>query len=323
MHLDSRIYVAGHRGLVGSAILRRLQADGFRNVVVRTHADLDLTHADAVRAFFAAERPEYVFLAAAKVGGILANSTQPADFIRENLLIQTNVVHAAYGFGVHKLLFLGSSCIYPKHAPQPMRESHLLSGPLEATNEAYAIAKIAGIKMCAAYNRQYGTNFLCVMPANLYGPGDNYDLANSHVLPALIRKAHEAKVTRAREFVVWGSGTPRREFLYSDELADACVFLLGNHDAEAIGEFVNVGTGTDQTIRELAQCVTDVVGFAGDLVFDRSKPDGTPQKLLDVSHLAALGWRARVTLTEGVRRTYADYLARFDAQPVANALLSA
>jgi GDP-L-fucose synthase len=311
MRPEARIFVAGHRGLAGSAIVRRLARDGYRNLIVRPRLELDLTDSRAVDAFFQLERPEYVFLAAARVGGILANAGRPADFVRDNLLIQTNVVHAAFEAGVKKLLFLGSSCIYPKHCPQPMRESYLLGGALEPTNEAYAIAKIAGIKMCAAYNRQHGTNFLCVMPTNLYGPGDNYDLATAHVLPALIRKAHEAKLAGAPELAVWGSGAPRREFLYSDDLADACVFLMREHDAVEIGETINVGTGVDLTIRELAATVAGVVGFDGALAFDRAKPDGTPQKLLEVSRLAALGWRAQTPLVAGIRLAYDDYLGRY------------
>ena len=310
MNRRERIYVAGHRGLAGSAILRRLGALDYTNLLTRTHAELDLTDGRAVEAFFAAEQPAYVFLAAAKVGGIQANNTYPADFLRVNLQIQTNVIDAAHRHGAKKLMFLGSSCIYPKHAPQPMKEEHLLTGLLEPTNEAYAIAKIAGIKTCSAYNRQYGTNFLAVMPTNLYGPGDNYDLANSHVLPALIRKAHEAKLADAAELVVWGSGTPRRELMHADDLADACVFLMERHDAKDLGEFVNVGSGTETTIRELAELVREVVGFGGRLAFDASKPDGTPRKLLDVSRLAALGWRAQVDLRAGIASTYAEYRAR-------------
>lgn len=310
---DRKVYVAGHRGLVGSAILRRLQAGGYRNLIVRTHSELDLTNQQAVRKFFETERPGCVFLAAARVGGIVANNTYPAEFIYQNLMIQSNIIQASYESGVEKLLFLGSSCIYPKHAPQPLKEEHLLTGLLEPTNEPYAIAKIAGIKMCAAYNRQYGTNYLSVMPTNLYGPGDNYHPQNSHVIPALIRKAHEARERGEREMVVWGSGSPRREFLYSDDLADACVFLMERKEAAEVGEFVNIGVGTDQTIGELAQVVAEVVGFKGKLVFDRSKPDGTPQKLLDVTGLNALGWRAGVSLREGLARAYQDYCDRLSA----------
>ena len=312
MSPDSKIYVAGHRGLVGSAIVRRLQAGGYRNIVTRTHAELDLIDQQAVQAFFRTERPEYVFLAAAKVGGIHANNTYPAEFIYQNLMIQSNVIHAAYSAGVKKLLFLGSSCIYPKHAPQPMKEQYLLTGPLEPTNEPYAVAKIAGIKMCAAYNRQFGTNFIAVMPTNVYGPGDNYDLENSHVLPALIRKMHEAKERGDPEVVIWGSGRPRREFLFSDDLAEACVFLMNQCDAPQIGEFVNVGTGIDQTIAEVATLVAEVVGFEGRLRYDARKPDGTPQKLLDVSRLASLGWRAKTDLRAGLQAAYRDFLQRFE-----------
>ncbi len=308
---SDKIYVAGHRGLAGSAIQRCLAARGYSNLLVRSHAELDLTDRAAVERFFASERPQHVYLAAARVGGILANNTYPADFLRENLLIQTNVIDCAHRFGVRKLMFLGSSCIYPKLAPQPMKEEHLLTGLLEPTNEAYAIAKIAGIKMCAAYNRQHDCNFMAVMPTNLYGPGDNYDLANSHVLPALIRKAHEAKVAGHAELPVWGSGTPRREFLYSDDLADACVFLMERFDARDLGEFVNVGVGHDLSIRELAQTVCRIVGFQGALRWDASKPDGTPRKLLDVSRLSGLGWQARVSLEQGIERAYADFRERF------------
>ena len=307
MQSDSRIYVAGHRGLVGSAITRRLDAGGHRNIVTRTHAELDLTNQAAVAEFFAREKPEYVFLAAAKVGGIHANNVYRADFIYQNLMIESNIIHSAYQAGVKKLLFLGSSCIYPKHAPQPMQEEHLLTGLLEPTNEPYAIAKIAGIKMCGAYNAQYGTNYISAMPTNLYGPGDNYDLNNSHVIPALIRKMHEAKQRGDAEVVVWGTGKPRREFLYSDDLADACVFLMKKCDAKDMGEFVNIGTGTDQTIGELAALIAEVVGFKGRLVFDTSKPDGTPQKLLDVSRLTGLGWNAKTHLAEGLRLAYRAY----------------
>jgi GDP-L-fucose synthase len=303
-----KIYVAGHRGLVGSAIVRNLQAKGYQNILTRTHAELDLIDQAAVRRFFETEKPDHVFLAAAKVGGILANNTYPADFIYQNLMIQSNIIHASYQNGVKKLLFLGSSCIYPKQAPQPMREEHLLTGPLEATNEPYAIAKIAGIKMCGAYNRQYGTDYLSVMPTNLYGPGDNYDLDTSHVMPALIRKMHEAKQRGDKTAKVWGSGTPKREFLYSDDMADACVYLMQHCAAKDVGEFVNIGVGEDVTIRELAKLVAKTVGFEGGLVFDTSKPDGTPQKLLDVSRLTGLGWRAKTGLNEGVIKAYQNYL---------------
>ncbi len=306
MNEDSRIFVAGHRGLVGGAIVRRLQRAGFANLLLRTHAELDLCDAAAVREFFAAERPEYVFLAAARVGGIHANDTYPAEFIRDNLLIQTSVIDAAYRHGAAKLLFLGSSCIYPKFAPQPMPEDCLLTGPLEPTNEWYAIAKIAGIKLCQAYRRQYRFNAIALMPTNLYGPGDNFDLANSHVLPALIRKFHEAKMRGDAQVVVWGSGTPRREFLHVDDLADACLFLMQNYERDDI---INVGVGEDISILELAALVQRAVGFAGRIVLDPSKPDGTPRKLLDVSRLHALGWHARIGLEDGIRETYQWYLA--------------
>lgn len=311
MQRDSLIYVAGHRGLVGSALMRALAARGYTNIVTRTHAELDLTNQADVQAFFRKEKPEYVFLAAAKVGGIHANSTYPAEFLYQNLMIESNVFQASHTFGVTKLLFLGSSCIYPKHAPQPMKEEYLLSGPLEPTNEAYAVAKIAGIKMARAYNMQFGTNFMSVMPTNLYGPGDNYDLNQSHVIPALIRKVHEAKVRGDGHVVVWGTGTPRREFLYSDDLADACMFLMERHSAEEIREFINVGVGVDLSIRELAEAIVETVGARVRIDFDPSKPDGTPQKLLDVSRLHALGWSARVNIREGIYRTYHDFLTRF------------
>jgi len=308
---ESKIFVAGHRGLVGSAILRRLKAKGFVNLVTRTRNELDLRNQAAVNRFFEEERPQYVFLAAAKVGGILANSTYPADFIRDNLQIQTNVIDAAYRSGSKKLLFLGSSCIYPKHAPQPMKEEYLLTGPLEPTNEWYAIAKIAGIKMAQAYRRQYGFNAISLMPTNLYGPGDNFDLETSHVIPALIRKFHEAKERGESHVEVWGTGTPRREFLHVDDLADAAVFLMQNYDEEA---FINVGVGQDISIRELAELIREVVGFMGEVHFDTSKPDGTPRKLLDVSKLKALGWRARIPLREGLRQTYRWYVEQSGAR---------
>ena len=309
---DDRIYVAGHRGLVGSAILRRLEAAGYSNLVTRTHAELDLLDQAAVRAFFAAEKPDAVVLAAAKVGGIVANNTYRAQFIFENLEIQNNVIHSAYLNGVQRLLFLGSSCIYPKLAPQPMKEEHLLTGLLEPTNEPYAISKIAGIKLCSAYNSQYGTDYIAAMPTNMYGPGDNYDLQNSHVLPALIRKMHEAKGRGDATVEIWGSGTPRREFLYSDDLADACVFLLENAHASVVGEFVNVGCGEDVTISELAGIAAKVVGFEGRLVYDRSKPDGTPRKLMDVSRIRAAGWAPKTPLEQGIKLAYRDFLARFE-----------
>jgi GDP-L-fucose synthase len=305
MNEGARVYVAGHRGLVGAAIVRRLEQTGATNLILRSHAELDLRSQAAVDAFFAAEKPEYVFLAAARVGGIHANDSYPAEFIRDNLQIQTNVIDAAWRNGARKLLFLGSSCIYPKHAPQPMREDCLLTGPLEPTNEWYAIAKIAGIKTCQAYRRQYGFDAISAMPTNLYGPGDNFDLANSHVLPALMRKFHEAKVSGAGEVVVWGTGSPRREFLYVDDLADALVFLMQGYSDEGL---VNVGCGEDLTILELAEAVAGVVGFTGELRFDTSKPDGTPRKLLDVSRLSALGWKAQVPLRAGLERTYGWFL---------------
>lgn len=310
LHHDSCIFVAGHRGLVGSAVVRRLARGGYRNVLTRPRAALDLLDGAAVDAFFAAEHPEVVVLAAAKVGGILANASRPVDFLRENLLIQLHVVDAAARHGVRQLLFLGSSCIYPKLAPQPLREEYLLSGPLESTNEPYAVAKIAGIKLCEAYNQQCGTRFLSVMPTNLYGPGDNFDFGTSHVLPALVRKFHEARLTGAPSVEVWGTGTVRREFLHVDDMADACVFLLERAAAGAdLPSLVNVGCGQDVTIAELAAEVAAVVGYEGAVVYDRSKPDGTPRKLLDVSRLAALGWQPRITLGEGLRTTYAWYLA--------------
>lgn len=309
MNKESRIYIAGHRGMVGAAIVRQLQREGFTQLITRTHAELDLTNQAAVREFFEAARPEYVFLAAAKVGGILANSSYPADFIRDNLLIELNIVDAAYKTGARKLLFLGSSCIYPKLAPQPMPEECLLTGPLEQTNEWYAVAKIAGIKLCQAYRRQYGFDAISLMPTNLYGPGDNFHLANSHVLPALIRKIHEAKTGGAKEVVVWGTGSPRREFLHVDDLADAALFLMREYAGE---EIVNVGVGHDLSIAELAQLVKEVVGFAGEIVYDAGMPDGTPRKLLDVSKLTKLGWQARISLRQGVEETYRWFLENQD-----------
>lgn len=310
MELSRRapIFVAGHRGLVGSAICRRLQALGFENIVTRDRAELDLTDAAATTAFFDQERPTYVFLAAAKVGGILANDTYPADFIRINLQIQTNVLCAARASGVDKLLFLGSSCIYPKHAPQPMKEKHLLTGPLEPTNAPYAVAKIAGLTMCDSYNRQYGTRFIAAMPTNIYGPGDNFDPETSHVLPAMIRRLHEAKLDSAPHVSMWGSGTPRREFLYVDDLADACVFLMEHFEPGDGPVFANAGVGKDITISELAATVAEVVGYRGEIRWDSSKPDGTPRKLLDVSVLTNLGWKAKTPLLEGVATTYTAYL---------------
>jgi GDP-L-fucose synthase len=313
---DAKIYVAGNRGLVGSAIERRLRSGGYRNVAVSDIADFDLTSPAATDRFFERERPEYVFAAAAKVGGIRANDLYPADFIRINLQIQTNIIDAAHRFGVKKLLFLGSSCIYPKLAPQPMREEHLLSGKLEPTNDAYALAKIAGIVMCKSYNRQHGTNFIAAMPTNLYGPGDNFDLETSHVLPALIRKFHEAKVKGSPEVEVWGTGSPRREFLFVDDLADALVFLMNNFDAgrerAAESMFVNVGIGEDVTIRELAELVRRTVGYLGKIAWNRNMPDGTPRKLLDVDRLKNLGWRASHTLDEGLAKTYEWYCAKIE-----------
>jgi GDP-L-fucose synthase len=311
---DTRIYVAGHRGLAGSALLRRLQEKGYRNLLTRTHAELDLADGAAARAFLGREKPDVVLLAAAKVGGILANNTYPAQFIHENLAIQTNVIHEAFRAGVGELLFLGSSCIYPRDCPQPIKEEFLLTGPLEPTNRPYAIAKIAGIEMCWSYNRQYGTRYLCAMPTNLYGPGDNYDLQTSHVLPALMRKFHEAKVQNDRSVTVWGTGTPRREFLHSDDMADACIHLL-EHSAEVQSRLgagraplVNVGCGEDQTIAELAAAVREAVGSRAEIVYDRSKPDGTPQKLLDIALVRSLGWQPRIALAEGLRSTYESFV---------------
>jgi GDP-L-fucose synthase len=312
MNKHDKIYVAGANGLVGSAIVRRIEIGGFENLVTSDVADFDLTDAGATQSFFERERPDYVFVAAAKVGGIKANDTLPADFIRINLQIETNIIDAAYRVGVKKLLFLGSSCIYPKLAPQPMKEEHLLSGYLEPTNDAYALAKIAGIVMCKSYNRQYGTNFIAAMPTNLYGPGDNFDLETSHVMPALMRKFHDAKVSGAAEVEVWGTGSPRREFLYVEDLADALVYLMDHLDAprdrEAEKMFVNVGVGEDVTIKELAQLVQEAVGFEGRIRWNAKMPDGTPRKLLDVSRLSALGWRAQTPLREGVKKTYQWYL---------------
>jgi GDP-L-fucose synthase len=306
MEKNAKIFVAGHRGLVGSAIVRQLQSAGYENLLLATHAQLDLTEQRAVFDFFASEKPAYVFLAAAKVGGIHANSTYPADFAYTNLQIQNNVIYAAWKEGVRKLLFLGSSCIYPRLAPQPIPEESLLSGPLEPTNQAYAIAKIAGIVTCQSFNAQYGTNFISAMPTNLYGLNDNYHPENSHVLPALIRRFHEAKVNQAPEVVVWGSGTPKREFLYADDLADACIFLMNSYDGSPI---VNIGTGVEVTIAELAQTVKEVIGYQGRLSFDPSKPDGTPRKVVDCTRLHGLGWRHSTELRDGIGRAYADFLA--------------
>jgi GDP-L-fucose synthase len=316
---DSRVFVAGHRGLVGSAVLRRLEAEGLRHVLTATREQLDLRDQAAVNYWFKANRPEYVFLVAGTVGGIMANSTRPAEFIYDNMMIHATVVHAAHLFGSEKLLYLGSSCIYPRDAPQPMKEEHLLSGLLESTNEPYAIAKIAGIKLCQAYRKQYGCDFISAMPTNLYGPHDNFDLTSSHVLPALIRKFHDARLAGRREVEIWGTGTPRREFLHVDDLADACVFLMRRYDE---APHVNVGTGEDQTIRELAETVRDIVHPGAVLVFDTSKPDGTPRKLLDVGRLHGLGWRHRIGLREGIQSSYQWFLenrdhARGSGAPVA------
>lgn len=307
MVVDSRIYVAGHRGMAGSAIVRRLVQCGYKNIITRTRAELDLLDQRATEAFLRKERPDFVFLAAGKVGGIQANNSLRADFIYENLLIEANVIHGALQAGVMRLCFLGSSCIYPRDCPQPIKEEYLLTGPLEATNEPYAIAKIAGIKLCESYNWQHGTKYFSVMPTNLYGPNDSYDLANSHVLPALIRKVNEAKQRGDKELVVWGTGTPRREFLYVDDLAEACVFLM---EKGVAGGIYNIGAGEDVTIRELAETVMSVVGFSGRIVFDTEKPDGTPRKLLDVGRLREMGWQARIALREGISLAYQDFVAR-------------
>jgi len=307
MKINSRIYVAGHRGLVGSAIIRALEQNGFENLITRTHAELELLDAVAVQEFFAETKPEFVFLAAAKVGGIYANSTYPADFMRENLLLQTNVIHEAWIHGVEKLMFLGSSCIYPKLCPQPIKEEYLLTGELESTNDAYALAKIAGIKTCQSYNQQYGTKFFSVMPTNLYGINDNFHPENSHVLPALIRKFHEAKLSNAETVSIWGNGTARREFLHTDDLAEAVLFLMENYDDS---EIINVGCGEDQTIRELAETIQKVVGFSGRLDYDTSFPNGTPQKMLDISKINSLGWKPRIPLKEGLKQVYRWYAAQ-------------
>lgn len=317
MQRDARIYVAGHTGLAGSAIVRALERAGHANLLLRRHAELELTDARAVTAFFERERPEYMFLAAAKVGGILANDTYPADFIRENLAVQLNVIHEAWRAGVKRLLFLGSSCIYPRDCPQPMKEEYLLTGPLEPTNRAYALAKIAGIEMCWSYNRQHGARFLTVMPTNLYGQDDRYDLKNSHVLPALIRKIHEAKRSGAPQVTLWGSGRPRREFLLSDDMAEACVFLMRLSDAEfgklvapAQAPMINIGAGTDQSIAELAALIAEVLGYRGEFIYDASKPDGAPRKLLDISRISALGWKPGADLRSGIALAYRDFLER-------------
>jgi GDP-L-fucose synthase len=307
MDRTAKIYVAGHRGMVGSALVRRLGQGGYTNILTRTHAELDLLNQAATQEFLQREKPDFIFIAAAKVGGIHANNTLRADFIYQNLMIEGNLIHGAYQAGVERLCFLGSSCIYPRDCPQPIKEEYLLTGPLEQTNEPYAIAKIAGIKLCESYNRQYGRRYFSVMPTNLYGPNDNYDLANSHVLPALIRKAHEARQRGDSELVVWGSGTPMREFLYVDDLADACAFLMEHGVSDGI---YNIGTGDDVTIRELAETVMSVVEFSGKIVFDTTKPDGTPRKLLDVSRLSDLGWKASTPLREGIAKAYRDFIAR-------------
>ena len=307
MNKEGKVYVAGHRGMVGSALVRKLKAADFNHIITRTSAELNLTNQQAVADFFAAEKPDYVILAAAKVGGILANNTYRGQFIYENMMIQNNVIHQSYLNGVKKLLFLGSSCIYPKMAPQPLKEDYLLTGTLEATNEPYAIAKIAGIKMCEAYRSQYACNFISAMPTNLYGPNDNYDLNNSHVLPALIRKFHTAKVNGASEVEIWGSGTPRREFLHVDDLADACYYLLQNYDGE---QLVNVGSGVDVTILELANLVKEIVGFRGEIKMDATKPDGTPRKLMDVSKLEKVGWKYKISLQEGIASVYKEVLEK-------------
>ena len=330
MNRDARIYVAGHQGLVGSAIVRQLRAVGHISLLLRTHGELDLTNQREVKEFFSRERPEYVFLAAARVGGILANSTYPAEFIYENLLIQSQVIHEAYRTGVKRLLFLGSSCIYPKHAPQPIREEYLLTGALEPTNRPYSIAKICGIEMCWSYNRQYGTHFLAAMPTNLYGRGDRYDLHDSHVVAALIRKMHEAKMSGADQVVIWGTGTPRREFLYSDDAAEACIFLMNLPD-DILGSIVvndqsapivNIGCGKDLTVRELAEVIADVVGYRKELLFDPSQPDGTPRKLLDVRRLTALGWQPSTELRKGLIMTYKDFLEHQKVVSTVGSLLS-
>ena len=313
MEKNAKIYVAGHRGMVGSALVRRLESEGYQNIIVRTSRELDLRNQQAVADFFAAEKPDYVFLAAAKVGGIMANNIYRADFLYENLQIQNNVIHSAHVEGVEKLMFLGSSCIYPKLAPQPLQEDSLLTGPLEYTNEPYAIAKIAGIKMCESYRKQYGRNYISVMPTNLYGPNDNYDLNNSHVLPTMIRKIHEAKVDNKPFVELWGTGSPLREFLHADDLADACVYLMKNYDGE---QFVNIGVGEDITIKNLAELIKSTVGYEGELRWNTDKPDGTPRKLMDVSKLHSMGWKHRYNLEEGVRITYQDFLQKLEEYAV-------
>lgn len=309
MKKNSKIYIAGHNGLVGSAIVRNLKSNGFNNLVLKTRKELDLLDWQEVKKFFETEKPEYVFLAAARVGGILENDTYPADFIFQNLQIQNNVIHNAYLSEVKKLLFLGSSCIYPRECPQPIKEKYLLTGPLEKTNEAYAVAKIAGIKMCQSYNKQYGTKYISVMPTNLYGPNDNFDLNSSHVLPALLHKFHEAKINNQKEVLIWGTGSPKREFLHVDDLADACVFLMESYNEN---EIVNIGTGEDISIRELAEIVKQIVGFEGKIKNDTSKPDGTPRKLLDVSKLRSLNWKHKIELSQGIKNTYQWFLKNYE-----------
>lgn len=311
MDKNDKVFIAGHTGLVGSAVKRRLDGEGYGNLVARSYPEINLASQQDVEDFFSSEKPEYVFLCAAKVGGILANSTYPAEFIYQNIMIASNVIHASCKNGVKKLLNLGSSCIYPKLAPQPLHEEYLLTGLLEPTNEPYAIAKIAAIKLCRYYNKQYGTNYISVMPTNLYGPNDNFDLETSHVLPALIRRFHEAKIGSKPSVTLWGTGRPRREFLYVDDMVDACFYLMQHYDAGQIGEFVNIGTGLDITIRELAELVGDIVGYHGEIAWDTSKPDGTPQKLLDLSRIHALGWKAKTGLKEGIIQTYEWYKSKF------------
>lgn len=307
MFSNSKIYIAGHRGMVGSAIKRNLESKGYTNLIYCSHKSLDLSNQQAVNEFFKSEKPEYVVLAAAKVGGILANSKYPAEFIYENLMIEANVIHAAYLYGVKKLLFLGSSCIYPKFAPQPLKENYLLTGELETTNEAYAVAKIAGIRLCKHYNQQYGTNFISVMPTNLYGPNDNFDLDTSHVMPALIRKFHEAKINDKPEVIIWGTGTPLREFMHADDMADACVYLMEKYNSDEIGEFINIGVGKDLSIKELAEMIKEITGYEGNIIYDTSKPDGTPRKLLDVTKLHNLGWKDKIPLREGIKSVFDEY----------------
>ena len=313
MNKHDKIYVAGHRGMVGSAIVRKLEKEGYQNIVVRTSAELDLRNQEAVAEFFQQERPDYVFLAAAKVGGIMANNVYRAEFLYDNLQIQNNAIHNAYLAGVKKLMFLGSSCIYPKMAPQPLKEDYLLTGPLEYTNEPYAIAKITGIKMCENYRKQYGCNFISVMPTNLYGPNDNYDLNNSHVLPAMIRKFHEAKIEDKPSVELWGTGSPLREFLHADDLAAACIYLMKNYDEE---QFINIGVGEDISIKNLAELIKDIVGYEGTINWNTDKPDGTPRKLMDVSRLHNMGWRHRYTLAEGIKQAYQDFLTKIEEYAV-------